>query len=180
MCTAGGGRGVAVARHTKLTPELHRLIVAMVSNGVTPKAAARLYNVEEKTLNSWLRLGEGPHRGRPSHAAYAAFAEELRQAWAQDEARRILQIHEAAKGGQVLYERTTTSPDGRVSVEKRYAAPQWTAHMTHLERTRPQDWAKKTTVELRMQIDEAAKKVAEETGIPVEQLLAEAERLARR
>lgn len=169
-----------MARHTKLTPELHQSIVSMVSNGVLPKAAARLYNVDEKTLNGWLRLGEGPHRARPSHKPYAAFAEALRQAWAQDEARRILQITEAAKGGQVVYERTTTSADGRISVEKRYAQAQWTAHMTHLERTRPETWARKQMVELRTQIDEAVKKVSDETGIPVAELLAEAQRLSQR
>jgi Transposase len=168
-----------MARHTKLTPELHQAIVSTIAGGVPLASAARLHNVEAKTLQQWLRYGEGAQRARPAFEHYARFAEAVRQAEAMDEAKRVLRISQAAQGGQLLYERTTTAPDGRVTTERRYQAPQWTADMTHLERTRPDIWARKTEVDLRIRRDQIAEKVAAETGLSVAEVLAEAERMLK-
>jgi hypothetical protein len=168
-----------MARHTKLTPELHQAIVAAIAGGVPLTSAARLNNVEPKTMQQWLRYGEGAQRARPAFKHYARFAEAVRQAEAQDETKRVLRINQAAQGGQLIYERTTTGADGRVTTERRYQPPQWTADMTHLERTRPNVWARKTEVDLRIRRDQIAEKVAADTGLSVAEVLAEAERMLK-
>lgn len=168
-----------MARHTKLTPELHEKIVVHIAHGVPPESAALMHDVDAKTFNRWLALGTGKDRARPSMRLYAALAEDVQKALAKDEATRILRIASVAQGGQLIYERTTTAPDGRVTTERRYAAAQWTADMTHLERTRPATWSKKTEVEMRVKYEETAAKIAAETGLSVAEIMAEAERLLK-
>jgi hypothetical protein len=43
------------------------------------------------------------------------------------ERERLAQIAQAAQGGIVVYEQTTTYPNGRVEVERRFTPPVWQA-----------------------------------------------------
>jgi hypothetical protein len=101
---------------------------------------------------------------------------------AQDIARRVARIDQAAQGGAVLSEHTTTYPNGRVVKEVRYAAPDWRADAWHLERRYPEAWGRKEKHMLEWTIRRAAEKVAAEataagTPMTADEVLAEAQAL---
>ena len=171
---------VKKGRRTRLTPQLQTAIVNAIAGGVPFATACRLVGVSEIVGHEWRQRGEGTHVTRPATALYADFAKAIARAMAQDEARRILQLSEAAKGGVVIYEKTMTYPDGRVVREVRHAEPAWQANAFVLERHYHEQWGRKERVDLRMTIQETARQVAEELGIPVEALLAEANRMVYR
>ncbi len=64
----------------------------------------------------------------------------LSRARAKDDASRVKQLTEAARGGQLVFERTHTKADGSVTTERRFAAPDWRAHAWILERRDPERW----------------------------------------
>lgn len=166
-------------RKTKLTPAIQEAIVRAVSAGVPLVQAAALADVEERTVYEWLQRGIGALPGRAPSALYAQFAQNIQKARAEDEMRRIKRIEAAGNGGAIIYEKTTTYPDGRVVREVKHAEPQWTADAWHLERSRPDAWGKKERVDLRLTIQKAAEKVADELGLTVQEVLAEAEGLIK-
>ncbi len=65
-------------RPTKLTPEVHRQVVAYFRAGSFEWVAAEAAGVSKSTFHRWLQRGATETRG-----AYHAFAEEVRQAKAQ-------------------------------------------------------------------------------------------------
>ena len=131
------------------------------------------------TARQWRLRGEARHTQRPATSHYIAFVTALKKAEAQDEARRIARINQAGQGGAVVYEKTTTYPDGRVVTEVRRTAPEWTADAWHLERSRPDAWGRKERLNVNVQIHQLAARVAEEMGLSVEEVLAEAQALLR-
>jgi len=160
-------------RSTKLTSGIQTAITQAVSVGVPYLQAAVLAGIGESTAKQWRQRGDGTH-GRPSTPVYVAFVADLKKAEAQDEARRIARIEQAAQGGMVVYEKTVTYPDGRTVTEVKRTAPEWTADAWHLERAHPERWARKDRYDLNFVVQRAAAKVAEEFGLTAEQVLAEA------
>jgi hypothetical protein len=134
-----------MASPPKLTPALQNAIVNAVSIGVPLRMASELAGVAFDTVLEWIQRGEGRHPTRRATAPYVQFAHALKKAEAQDQARRVARIEQAARGGQVLVEKTSTTvkPDGStVTVrEVKYSAPSWVADAWHLERTDPKHWA---------------------------------------
>jgi hypothetical protein len=168
-----------MARTTKLTPAVHKAIVDAVSCGVPLSQAAALAEIEERTVYQWMQRGLGMLSSRPATPLYVQFVQGIQKARAQDEARRVLRINEAGRGGAILYEKTTTYPDGRVVREVKHAEPQWTADAWHLERSRPEHWGKRDRIDMRLSMQQAAEKIATELGLTVEEVLAEAEGLLK-
>jgi len=163
-------------RPSKLTPTLHDAIVNAVQAGVPLVTAGQYVGVRERTLHEWIARGEGRHV-RGSTSACAQFALAVEKARAADEVRRLVRLEQAARGGAVVYEKTTTYPDGRVTREVRTTPPEWTCDAWFLERSRPESWGRKDRMDLRVNIEKAAQKVAEELGITPEEDLAEAQTL---
>lgn len=165
-------------RPTRLTPELQQKIVTAISGGIPFQTACRMAGVNEVLACEWRQRGEGTHK-RPKTPLYAEFAEAVARARAQDEARRVLRINQAGQGGTVVYEKTTTFPDGRVLREVRRSEPSWQADAFHLERIYADRWGKRDRIDMRLTVQQAAEKVAAELGLTVEEVLAEAEGLIK-
>ena len=119
---------------TLLTPAIQKAICDAVAVGVPLYRAAHLAEISEHTVLEWMRRGEG-RDDRPPTPEYVAFAQAVRKARAQDQARRIARINKAGQGGDVSYRRTVTHKDGSQIVEERFCEPAWTADAWHLERT---------------------------------------------
>jgi hypothetical protein len=166
-------------RPSKLTPALQAAIVQAVSQGVPFTQAAWVAGIADATALEWLQRGEGSHPTRPSTARFAAFAEAMKKAEAQDEARRVERINQAAQGGTITHEKTITKANGDVIREVSRAMPQWQADAWHLERKYPERWGRKDHLDLTVNIQALAKKVAEELGVTAEELLAEAAQLLK-
>ena len=165
---------------TKLTPALHTAIVTAVAAGVPFSQACLLSGVSEQTGMEWRRRGEDRDtHGRAPKPIYTNFASAIARARAQDEARRIARLNQAAQGGAVVYEKTTTYPDGRVLKEVRHSEPAYQADMFHLERSYAERWSRKLQADLTLNIKALAARVAEEMGVDVELLLAEAQALLK-
>lgn len=164
-------------RRTKLTPEIHKAIVQAVTGGVSLEQAAALAEIHHVTVLEWIQRGENGHPRRPAISPYAEFAADIKKARAQDEARRVLRINQAGQGGAVIYERTITYPDGRVEREVKRSGPQWQADAWWLERTRAEVYGRREKVDVRMTIQQAAQKVAEELGMTPEEVLTEAQQI---
>jgi hypothetical protein len=166
-----------MGRPSKLTPALQSAITQAVALGV-PVVSAGLYaGVSKACILEWLQRGHGTHPERPATRAYADFVDAIEKARAQDEVRRVARLEQAARGGAVTYEKTTTYPDGRTTREIRTSEPQWTADAWFLERSRPESWGRQARVDLHLTIERAAARVADQFGLSVEEVLSEAKLL---
>lgn len=105
-------------RPTKLTPQRRKRLVRALADGNTRRTAAALAGIDDSTLRRWLARGHDDDSG-PYHTLRLA----VEQAEAEAESRMVALINAAA--------------------------PQtWQAAAWWLERRRPQDWRKRTAVEL--------------------------------
>jgi hypothetical protein len=163
-----------IGRVSKLTPQVHASIVRAVTVGVPLGQAAQLAGIDHATALEWVARGEGRH-SRATRPIYAEFAEAIARAKATDEARRLARLELAGRGGAVLHEKTTTFADGRVVVEKQFAPPDWRCDAFVLERRYPERWGRRVQADLSLEIRQLVQDVAEEIGVPADQLLAEAQ-----
>jgi len=161
-------------RTTKLTPQVHENIVRAVTAGVPVVQAAQLVGIGQSTVLQWLQRGEGRAK-RSAEARYVEFVEAITRARAFDEARRLARLEQAGRGGAVIHEKTTTFADGRQVVERTYAPPDWRSDAWYLERAYSDRWGHRVQADLSLEIRQLAQDVAEEIGVPVDQLLAEAQ-----
>src|SRR3990167_4587665 len=164
---------MAQGRPTKLTQAVFTAIINAVSGGVPYLRAAAMANIGPDAAMEWRRRGENVDN-RPTTPLYANFAKALKKAEAQDEARRVLRINQAGQGGQVTHEKTITYPDGRVVHEVSRTRPEWQADAWHLERTQPDVWGRRERLDIRVNIQQAAVKVAEDLGMTPDEVLSEA------
>jgi hypothetical protein len=165
-------------RQPKLTPTVHTAITQAVTVGVPLVEAAVLAGIDKATVLEWMARGEGRHQ-RPSRPIYADFADAITRARAIDESRRIARLEQAGRGGAMVQEKTVTFPDGRHVTERTYTPPDWRADAFVLERRYPERWGRRVQADLSLEIRQLAQDVAEEIGVPVDQLLAEAQAFLR-
>src|SRR5262245_29058264 len=129
-----------MARTTMLTPELSAGIAAAVRLGRTLTSAAARLGVASSTVQEWLSRGEGRHE-RKATPSFAAFAEAIARARAENEGRRLARLEAAAQGGALVYRKSVTHQDGTQKVtEERFAPPDWRADAWVMERRDPQSW----------------------------------------
>jgi hypothetical protein len=132
-------------RGSGLSPAQTAANADAVRIGVPFAADCERVGVPADTGRHRLRIGGGRSR-RKRAPAHVAFVAAIKKAQADDIARRVGRIEQAARGGAVLSRRTTTrvGADGRpvVTVEEKLAEPQWPADAWHLERTEPQDFGR--------------------------------------
>lgn len=167
-------------RATKLTPALQQAIVNAVAAGVSLSTAAELAGLHPTCVKGWYQRGMGEHPTRAQTPLYHAFSLAVIKARAQDETRRVARLEQAGRGGAVVYRETVTQRDGSVMVRERFEPPNIAADMFHLERKYHEQWGRKDRIDLRATIQQTAQTVADELGIPVEDLLAKAQaRLAQ-
>ena len=169
-------------RQTKLTPALQTAITQAVALGVPLVSAANYAGVSKPTILEWLQRGQGTHASRSRTKLYADFADAIAYARAQDEIRRLARLEQAARGGAVVYRKTTETVNAQGEVvrrvtEERTTEPAWSADAWVLERSRPETWGPRAKVDLRLTIEAAAAKVAAELGLTVEEVLTEAKLL---
>jgi hypothetical protein len=169
------GKRKGLGRETKLTPALQQALVNAIAAGIPQEAAAELAGLSPASVKEWIQRGLGAHPTRPSTPIYSTFAQAVLRARAQDVARRVLRIEQAAKGGAVTYRKTTTHRDGSITTEERYSEPAYQADCWHLERSHAREWGRKDSIDMRVLIQDMAAKVAAEHGLSVEAILAEAQ-----
>lgn len=165
-------------RKSLLTPAVQeRIVTAIREVGLHYVGACQLAGIDESTALQWRQRGEGRHPQRPATPELVAFVEEVKKAEAQCEAEALAVIKQAGQGGAVLSERRYFDRNGYEVVERRYSAPEWQARAWFLERTRPDQYGRRERLDMRRMMEEVAKKVADESGVQVEELLQEAQRL---
>jgi hypothetical protein len=152
------------------------MICKAVALGVPVVSAALMAGISKGAVLQWIQRGEGRH-DRPATPVYVNFVDAIEKARAQDEARRVARLEQAARGGQVVYEKSTTYPDGRVTREVRRTEPQWTADAWHLERSRPDVWGRRDRLHVQLEIERVAEQIAAEVGLSGAEVLQEAQRL---
>jgi hypothetical protein len=165
-------------RVPKLTPAVQTAICNAVQVGVPVTQAAQLVGVGRSTVLLWLQRGDPQHSACPK-AIYTEFLDAVTRARAIDESRRVARLEQAGRGGAVVHEKTTTFADGRVITERTYAPPDWRCDAWYLEHAYPERWGRRVQADLSLEIWQLAQDVAEEIGVPVDQLIAEAERFLR-
>lgn len=132
-----------MGRPTRLTPEIAKAIEDRVRLGLPLTVAGEQVGIMSSTVCDWAARGDGRIPGRRYRRIYSDFSERIKKAIADDQARRIGRIEQAARGGQVIARRTVTKPSGEIITEEKYQEPQWTADMTHLERRYPDQWGRR-------------------------------------
>jgi hypothetical protein len=164
-------------RQTKLTPQVQHQICTAVALGLTPTSAGAYLGLSKSVVLEWLQRGRNDHPRRGQTRLYADFVEAIEKARAQDELRRLARLEHAAKGGQVVYEKVVTYPDGRIQTERKVSEPQWTADAWVLERTRPDQYGRRDRLHVQVQIERIAERIAAEVGLTSTEVLQEAQRL---
>lgn len=135
-----------MARPTKLDERTQSLILVGVRLGLTYEDAARAAGICEATFYNWTSRGKKARRGK-----FLEFFESLTRAKGGAQLTLAKQIHDAAKGGQMLKEtRTTTHPDGSVEtvVIERQIPADWRAAALILERRYPETWGRRDSLKV--------------------------------
>lgn len=138
-----------MARPTKLTPEIAVGILTLIKNAVHPVAAAEAFGVARSTYYGWIERGLGIDPVRPMEPIYAEFADAVAQAEAQAESTLV---------GMAIAKVRTTG-DAVMLLERRFQ----------------ERWQKRE--EITVNFRREAEKLAAETGLDPEELMAEAERI---
>lgn len=138
-----------MARPTKLTPEIATGIVTLIQHGVHPPIAAGAYGVAYATYYEWIARGEGREERRLAEPIYIEFADAVSRAEQQAESALV----------HLAVQKVKTTGDAVMLLERRFG-----------ERWRNRS---EMTINLRRE----AEKLAAETGLSADEILAEAERI---
>jgi transposase-like protein len=149
-------------RRSTLTPELARRIAAMVAAGNYLETSARAHGVPPGTLWQWLKQGEEAHealvRGEKlagQARVYAGFAEAVAQARSRAEVVAVDSIRRSIEGGMLVSEKPVVTKDGRlvrddggqILFERTYSLPDGKLALEYLSRTAPNRYGRTPSVE---------------------------------
>lgn len=138
---------VGVVRPTTLTPEIATGIVVLIENGVHPLIAAGSFGVAKSTYYDWIQRGEGEHPSRLTEPAYIEFAEKVRMAEYRAESTLV----------GLAIAKVKTTADAVMLLERRFA----------------DRWQRREEVTINLRRE--AEKIAAETGLDADEIVAEAE-----
>ena len=138
-----------MGRPTKLTPEVQQRIVTAIAAGNAEETAAEYAGIAPSTFFRWMSQGAKPRAANVKRE----FREAVLRARVEAEVRHVLVIETAVKEGD------------------------WRASAWWLERQRHNKWGKKESLEITIRRE--AGRLAKETGLDVEEIMAEAERLVK-
>ena len=135
-------------RPTKYSRAIHAAIVTNLEAGMSRTTAAELAGIARQTLNDWA--------GMPPdwQGKYPTFSHDVRTAIARAKARATVTITKAIR-------------EGDVQAAFRYLALQ--------ER---EEWGERKQVDVNVEIRQLAERIAAESGVDADELMAEAERIA--
>ncbi len=142
-------------RPTKRTPERERLILRALRAGATIAAAAGHAEVSQRQLYRW-------------QVADATFRQHVEKAQAEAEVRFQAVVSDAAMGHPAEY-------DAEGVLIRPEVKPVWQAAAWWLERRRREDYAQRAV--LNVNLRERAQAIADELGLDVDEIMAEAERI---
>ena len=134
---------------SKLTPERHERIVAAIRAGNTREAAAACGGITDRCLYYWLAKGA---KGRDADSPCVQLFQAVKNAENDAEIECVAVIRDAMR-------------------------KQWTAAAWWLERRRPDKWGRKESLDVTFKRE--AERIAKEMGMPVEAVVAEAERIVQ-
>jgi hypothetical protein len=154
-------------RPSKLTPERSRRCFEALAAGASRRLAAQHAGIDLTTFERWMK-----RRGEE----YANFAEGVVRAEEEAELSLVATAQRCALGGAVLTRETVTRPDGTRIVHETFAPPDGRLAVEILARRFPREWGRLDRIEL--SIKERAQSLADELGMSVESVLAEAQRIA--
>ena len=72
-------------RQTKLTPAIHKAVVAHVKRGNWIYTAGKALGLSRRTIMTWMQVGRGEHPDRPAKEPYTSFAADVEEAFAEAE-----------------------------------------------------------------------------------------------
>ena len=130
----------------QITPMLIDDICDAIEKGASPEVASNACGIGWQTLISWLGEGNKLIAKKENTNLLAILARRVAQLDSKREIRSLKRLDAAGEGGALLYERTTTRPDGTVVSEKKYTSPNPTVDMWYLERKHPTRWGRVDTV----------------------------------
>lgn len=136
-----------MARPTTLTPEIATGIVTLIEHAVHPAVAAGAYGVATSTYYQWIARGEGTDPLRPSEPIYTEFAEMVRDAEYKAESTLV----------SLAISKVKTTADAVQLLERRFS-DRW-----------------KRREEMTLNLRREAERIAIETGLDADDIVAEAE-----
>jgi hypothetical protein len=131
-----------------IEPYIEKLVQAVMI-GASYELAAKFAGISYKTFERWRQQAEHARAGTP----LATLRDRLREAEGLAAIGWLAKIEKAASEGD------------------------WRAAAFKLERRYPDDWGRKDRLDLRMHIEHLARRVADEMGVTVEEILVEAQAL---
>ena len=144
---------------TKRTKAVEAALLLALEKGMTRRAACAIVHIDRGTLRDWTEKDP-------------AFATAVTRAREASEAGYVDVVKRAATEGKV-----TEYFDPRGNLSRRVTEYDWRAAAWMLERRMTDTYGQRQKVDMRVDIDAAAEKVANETGLDKDALVAEAERL---
>lgn len=136
-----------MGRVTMLTPELMESILDLIRLGIHPPIAAQSKGVAESTWYQWIARGEGTHTQRLSEPIFIELVERVAEADAQAESTAVITLVQKLRTAKEVQE---------------FMAARW-----------PDRWGKRT--EITLNVRREAERIAAETGLNVDDLVAEIE-----
>ena len=129
-------------RVSALTDELQVSICDYIASGNYLITSCRAVGISDVTFRNWCERGKTEEEAGNTEGRFLAFLSAVKKAEAVAEAERVSRIAVAGVGGALTKRVIITQKDGSTREEEQYAAPQWLADMTHLERRHPERWAR--------------------------------------
>ncbi|MCU0505464.1 MAG: hypothetical protein MUE82_06765 [Chloroflexi bacterium] len=140
-------------RRTHRTPETREAVLRLLRAGNTREDSARFVDMDPVTMRRWMH-------------ADASFRRAVEQAESQARVRAVTVVVDDAFGRPAVY-------DDRGNVIRAEVKPSVTSAMWYLERRDPLNWGRKVSVDIRATVE----RVAHETGLDPDEVMAEVERL---